>query len=264
MLLVSDVHGAFDALGRIATGSEPLLILGDFINFVDYRTNDGILADVLGYDFVKEVSKLRAMGDYAGSRRLWKERFGGGDTIRNQIRHAVKRQYDALTDVLAGSGAYVTYGNVDWPGILRESLPPGVRFVDGGVVEIEGLAVGIVGGGAPTPLAVPGEVSEVELAEKLRNLGQVDVLCTHLAPAVPALRRDVITGREEGGSEAVLEYLVRERPGFHYFGDIHQPQASRWRVGPTRCVNVGYFRATHRAIRHVGEASYARTNRERK
>ncbi|MDH3398902.1 MAG: metallophosphoesterase, partial [Acidimicrobiia bacterium] len=86
--------------------------------------------------------------------------------------------------------------------------------------------------------------------DKLDRLGPVDILCSHVPPAVAALSTDVITGRVEGSSVAILRYLGRHQPAFHYFGDIHQPQASRWRVGGTRCVNVGYFRATRRAIRH--------------
>jgi Icc-related predicted phosphoesterase len=92
----------------------------------------------------------------------------------------------------------------------------------------------------------------------LDGLGPVDVLCTHVPPAVPALRTDVITGREERGSEPIGEYLRRIQPIYHLFGDVHQPQASTWRVGRTRCVNAGYFRATGRYLRlddaivHIG------------
>lgn len=89
------------------------------------------------------------------------------------------------------------------------------------------------------------------MAHKLDRIGPVDILCSHLPPAITALHTDVITGRVEGSSEAISRYLWRHQPAYHYFGDIHQPQASRWRVGKTRCVNVGYFRATKRAIRHV-------------
>jgi len=240
------------------------VMLGDFVNFVDYRTNDGILADVLGHEFVGEAAKLRANGDYAGSRRLWRDRFGSGnEQIRDGIRAAVEQQYAQLSSALTGARGFATFGNVDWPALLKRSLPAGVRYVDGEAFELEGIVVGLVGGGAPTPLGVPGEVSEVELADKLRNLGPVDILCTHLPPAVPALRRDVITGRLESGSQVLMEYLVRHRPRYHYFGDVHQPQASRWRVGATVCMNVGYFRATRRAVRHVDRTSYARANRER-
>jgi len=251
MLLVSDVHGAFSALARVAQSGEPLLVLGDFINFIDYRTNEGILADVLGTSFVRQMSRYRANGDYAASRRLWKERFGGDATrIREAIMRAVDVQYAAVRAALEGAEAYATYGNVDWPGLLRPALPDGVRFVDGEVIEVEGVAIGMVGGGSPTPLGVPGEVSEDEMERKLDALGPVDMLCTHLPPAIPSLHRDVITGRLEGGSQAVLDYLKALRPTYHYFGDIHQPQAARWRVGSTICVNVGYFRATRRPVRH--------------
>ena len=98
-------------------------------------------------------------------------------------------------------------------------------------------------------IGVPGEVSHEAMAEKLEGLGPVDVLCTHVAPAIRQLSNDVIGGRPKQ-SQAVLDYLHRHRPSWHYFGDIHQPQATTWRVGETTCVNVGYSRATARPIRH--------------
>jgi Icc-related predicted phosphoesterase len=251
MLIVSDVHGAFDHLARLATAGETLLILGDLINYVDYRTMDGIVADVLGREFVRKVARYRAVGDYRGSRGLWQETIAGREAeIRRRIGEEVSNQYRRTGDALADGTAYVTYGNVDWPDALRDCLPDGSFFVDGVVVEIEGFRVGFAGGGAPTPLGVPGEVSEEAMAAKLSALGQVDILCSHLPPAVGALHTDVITGRVEGSSVAIREYLERHEPPFHYFGDIHQPQASRWRLGKTRCINVGYFRATGRAVRH--------------
>jgi len=180
MLLVSDVHGAFHDLARVAQRGEPIVMLGDFVNFVDYRTNEGILADVLGREFVGTAAKFRAKGDYAGSRRVWRERFGAGnEQIRDRIRAAVESQYEELSSALAGAHGYATFGNVDWPALLERSLPAGVTYVDGATFELEGMVIGMVGGGAPTPLGVPGEVSEVELGDKLRALGPVDVLCSH-------------------------------------------------------------------------------------
>ena len=251
MLIVSDVHGRFDALGTLARSGEPLLILGDLINFVDYRTMDGIAAAVLGKDFVRQVAQFRGNGDYQASRALWREHMAGRESeIRRQIGEHVHHQYEETRRALEGGISYVTYGNVDSPEALRSCLPAGSTFVDGEVVEIEGFRVGFVGGGAPTPLGVVGEVSEEAMADKLDRLGPVDILCSHIPPAIPALSTDVITGRAEGSSAAILQYLMKYQPAFHYFGDTHQPQASRWRVGKTRCVNVGYFRATRRAIHH--------------
>jgi Icc-related predicted phosphoesterase len=251
MLIVSDVHGAFEALGQLARSGEPLLILGDLVNYVDYRTMDGIAAEVLGKHFVRQVAGFRATGDYEASRALWREHMTGRETeIRSQIAQHVRRQYEETGRALEGGVSYVTFGNVDRPEALRACLPDGATFVDGDVVRIEGFRVGFVGGGAPTPLGVPGEVSESDMAEKLNGLGPVDILCSHLPPAIAALRTDVITGRAEGSSAAILAYLLEHQPAYHYFGDTHQPQASRWRVEDTRCVNVGYFRATGRAVRH--------------
>ena len=252
MLIVADVHGEFESLGRLAKTGEPLLVLGDLINYVDYRTMDGIAADVLGTEFVRQVAGFRATGDYEASRALWRENMAGRESeIRRKIAELVHDQYEQTRRALDGGISYVTYGNVDSPDALRACLPDGSTFVDGDVVEIEGFRVGFVGGGAPTPLGVPGEVSEEAMAEKLDRIGPVDILCSHVPPALVALRTDVITGRAEGCSEAIRIYLAQHQPAYHYFGDIHQPQASRWRVGKTRCVNVGYFRATRLAIRHA-------------
>ncbi len=250
MLIVSDVHAAFEALAGVAGAGETLLILGDLINLVDYRTGEGAVAEVLGPEFGRRSAALRGAGDYAGMRALWVETIGGRwEEVRAAIDEAVRRQYQEMADALDGATGYVTFGNVDRPDQLAAALPSGMTFVDGDVVEIDGLRFGFVGGGVETPLRAAGEVTDEEMAEKLSGLGAVDVLCSHLPPAVPALHTDVVTGRRERASRPILEYLRSVRPRYHFFGDVHQPQAHRWRVGSTLCVNVGYFRATRRAIR---------------
>jgi len=249
MLLVADIHGANEALARVARLGQPLLVLGDLLNLVDYRSGEGLLADLVGRELVLEVLRLRQEGGYNAANQRWRSFVAGREAeVSARYDALVWAAYEDVALALESAEAYVTYGNADRPGLLRRSLPPGVRFVDGEVVEIEGLRVGIVGGGV-TRLGVPGEVPEEDLAGKLARLGPVDVLCTHAAPAVVQLSRDVIGGRAKG-SPAVLEYLLGRRPRWHYFGDIHQPQAVSWRVGDTVCRNVGYFRATGRAVRH--------------
>jgi len=249
MLLVADVHGATDALRRVAGLGEPLVVLGDLLNFVDYRTYDGLLAEVAGRDLVGEMVAARTAGDHGAAAGLWQGFVAGReDEVRRALGRAIRESYREMAAALAGTEAYVTFGNSDRPDLLRESLPPGVRFVDGEAVEIEGTRVGIVGGGAPA-LGVPGEVSDGEMGAKLSRLGPVDVLATHLSPGRGPLGRDVIGGAGKH-SPAVLDYLLQRQPDYHYFGDVHQPQAVSWRIGRTRCVNVGYFRATGRVVRH--------------
>ncbi len=252
MLIISDVHAAFDELAAVASSGKPLLILGDLLNFIDYRTGEGMAREVYGEEFVQAVIQNRVEGDWAASRSLWaKVSQGREEELRAQIRDAALRQYEQTTKALVGAEAYVTYGNVDWPEALRECLPPGSRFVDGEVVEIEGYRVGFVGGGSPTPIHARGEVSHEEMRAKLTSLGPVDVLCSHLPPAVEPLYRDVVTGRLERSSQPILDYIEAHQPRWHYFGDVHQPQAQHWRIGQTVSINAGYFRATGRAIEHV-------------
>jgi Icc-related predicted phosphoesterase len=249
VLLISDVHGAFDAMRRVAATGETLLVLGDLVNLMDYRTGEGITADLLGVEFARRVARARAAGDYAGMRALWGEAVADDwEPFRARFEQSLLDQYIATREALTGANAFVTFGNVDRPRMLVDHLPDGVRFVDGEVVVIEGLRVGFVGGGVSTPLGAEGEVSDEEMRTKLDRIGAVDVLCSHLPPAVEPLHRDVITGRLERASTPILEYLLDAAPKFHFFGDVHQPQATRWRVGVTVCRNVGYFRATQRAI----------------
>lgn len=250
MLIVSDIHGEFGALARLASSGETLLILGDLVNLLDYRTGEGIISDVMGGDFGRAVAARRGDSDYGGMRQLWTERVAGrADEVRSAMADGVAGQYAECRMALEGAKGYVTYGNVDRPDLLRESLPEGMTFVDGDVIEIDGFTFGFVGGGVATPVGAAGEVSDDQMRGKLDRLGRVDVLCSHLSPAVAPLHRDVITGRLERSSEPILDYLVANEPDFHFFGDVHQPQATMWRVGPTLCRNVGYFRATRRAFR---------------
>ena len=249
MLLLSDIHGAFDAMAALKEFGEPVLVLGDLLNLLDYRTGEGITADVLGRDFALEVAAARARGDYAGMRTLWTGTVTDPEAFRDTFRGAAIAQYQAASRALEGMQSWVTFGNVDRPDMMREYLPDGSTFVDGEAVEIEGLRIGFVGGGTATPMGAQGEVTDDEMRSKLADIGEVDILCSHLPPSIEPLHMDTVTGRLERSSRPILEYLEEFQPRWHFFGDVHQPQASTWRVGATRCQNVGYFRATKRAIR---------------
>jgi Icc-related predicted phosphoesterase len=250
MLFISDVHDSPDALRRLVSMGEEVVILGDLVNLTDYRTGQGAVASVLGIDFASRSSAARAKGDYRQMRSMWFEHTGDSrEEIRKKIGDELAIQYLRAREALQGGHGLVIHGNVDRPEILRESLPEGFRYVHGEVHERNGLRIGFVGGGVSTPLQADGEVSDEEMEAILDEIGSVDVLCTHVAPAIEPLRRDVITGREERGSDPVRTYLEVHQPVLHLFGDVHQPQASTWRVGSTRCVNAGYFRATGRFVR---------------
>ena len=253
MIFVSDVHAAFAALRRLVETGEPVAILGDLANLTDYRNGEGAVADVLGMEFARRSATARAGGDYQTMRAMWLEKVGDKmEDVRRQIGEAIDRQYLDAHKALQGGEGVVIHGNVDRPNALKRSLPPGFRFAHGEVIDHAGLRFGFVGGGVATPLQAQGEVSDEEMSQRLSDLGPVDVLCTHVPAAVRSLRWDVVTGREERGSVPIRDYLESEVPRFHLFGDVHQPQASTWRIGSTRCYNAGYFRATGRFLRIDG------------
>ena len=96
-----------------------------------------------------------------------------------------------------------------------------------------------------TPAGDPwSEVPPEVHAEKVAALGPVDVLFTHIPPALPDLTYDVEARRFEIGSPVLLDYVREHQPRYHLFGHIHQPLAPRTRIGRTECINVGHFQGT--------------------
>lgn len=245
--IVSDVHGAADALSTAAPHGSTLLVLGDLVNLVDYRTLEGIVPDVVGVDIVQQVVDLRTEMRFDDASALWAAQSKGRiEEIQTEVRIRMEQEYEAVGAALARYTAFVTYGNVDNVRLLTESLPDSATFIDTGVIVIDGLRVGFAGGGVPA-IGSSGEVSEEDMAAKLSTLGPVDVLCTHVPPAISMLSTDVVGGRPKG-SAPVLDYVLEHQPGHLFFGDVHQPRAVTWRIGRTQCRNTGYFRATGRAF----------------
>lgn len=245
MQLVADVHGAFGALRRVGQSGDTVLILGDLVNLIDYRTMEGIVPSVVGTEIVQEVVDLRTVGHLDKASEVWRERTAAlGIDVRREVGLLMRREYEAMAVALGNASGFATYGNVDDPELLEAHLPSGMTFVDAEVVEIGRLTFGFVGGGVPR-IGSRGEVLEDEMRQKLESIGPVDVLCTHVPPAIDMLAADVIASPTKG-SRPILDYIDEYRPRFHFFGDVHQPRAAIWQRGGTRCVNVGYFRATGR------------------
>ena len=250
--VVSDLHGAHDALRKAVPEGSNLLLLGDLINFLDYTTMTGILCEVFSPEPVRRVAELRAEGRLDEARRLIRERSAGReDDVRRQIGEKVLEQYQAVFEALPDP-TYMILGNVDRPDLARNfaSQRAGVHLVDGLSLELEGERFGFAGGALPTELNVGGEVTPEEMRAKLEGLGDVDVLCTHIPPAVGELCYDTLARHPEKGSVDILEYIHDVGPRVHYFGHVHQPLVTSLYVGRTLCVNVGYFRATKRAWPH--------------
>jgi Icc-related predicted phosphoesterase len=245
--VVSDVHGNSEALARAGEGADALVCLGDLILFLDYADHArGIFPDLFGAENATRLVGLRNQRRFEEARALSAELWSGLRTDRRTaIEGAVRRQYAELFAAFPAP-TYATYGNVDLPRLWPEFARDGVTVLDGQTTEIGGLRFGFVGGGLPSPMRTPFEIPEEEYAAKVAALGRVDVLCTHVPPAVPDLTYDVVARRFERGSEAVLQAIHDMQPAYALFGHVHQPLRRRLRIGRTECVNVGHFNATGR------------------
>jgi Icc-related predicted phosphoesterase len=250
--VVSDVHGAAEALAHAGDGTDALVCLGDLVLFLDYHDLDrGIFTDLFGVENTRRLLALRNARRFTEARTfsgsLWAGVPGGA---RAAIEQAVRRQYAALFAAFP-TPTYVTYGNVDVPDLWPDYAREGVTVLDGQVVEIGGRTFGFVGGGLRTPMRTPYEIDDDEYAAKVAGLGRVDVLCAHIPPDVPELLYDVEARRMERGSVALLEAIRETQPDLVLFGHVHNPLVRRTRIGRTECVNVGHFRG--RGTPHVVE-----------
>jgi Icc-related predicted phosphoesterase len=250
--VVSDVHGNVEALARAGEGADALIVLGDLLDFVDYREHDkGILGTLFGAEKVGVFARLRREGTreetVAYSRSLWASLEDPGAAVDEAIRVQYAAMFGAMT-----TPTFATPGNVDAPALWPEFAGEGIRILDGESAEIGGLKFGFVGGALLPDGVVPRRNgfwrpylrTREEYDESVGKLEDVDVLCTHVPPALPDLVYDVIARRSEIGSSALLDLITIQQPRWSVFGHVHQPLSPRTRVGRTECRNVGHFKVT--------------------
>jgi Icc-related predicted phosphoesterase len=251
--VVSDVHGNDRALARAADGADGLIVLGDLLEFVDYRNPEqGIMGRLLGPAVTAEFTRLRATGVRAAMVELLEQAWARFDDPRALLREIVAEHYAQTFTVLEKLDVpvWAIPGNVDMPELWPTDGP--VSIVDGTVQVVDGLRFGFVGG-VPLPPGMPVRHSgpwqphfrtDELFGAEVSALGPVDVLCSHAPPAVPDLAYDVVARRREGASTALRARIDADRPSHALFGHVHQPLAPRGRIGSTECVNVGHFRLT--------------------
>jgi Icc-related predicted phosphoesterase len=242
--VVSDVHGRATALRQAKDGADALICLGDLLLFLDYADHtQGIFADLFGADAARELIALRTAQRFEEARAFSSgllASVAGGPSAA--LTSAVNAQYAELFEAMP-TPAYLTYGNVDIPRMWAGHLRPGHRVLDGERTEIGGLTFGFVGGGLRSVYRTPNEIGDDEYAAKVNAVGRVDVLCSHIPPEVPDLLFDTVAQRMERGSQALLDAVRQTQPRYLLFGHVHQPLVAEMKIGRTRCVNVGHFRA---------------------
>jgi Icc-related predicted phosphoesterase len=232
--VVSDVHARADALAKAGEGADAFICLGDLVLFLDYDDpSGGIFADMFGADAAVQLIQLRTERRFSEAREFSAELWAAVEGHpRDLIEAAIREQYADLFAAMP-TPAYVTYGNVDVPGLYTDFVRDGITVLDGETTRIGDLTFGFVGGGLRTPMRTPYEISDEEYAAKVAAVGAVDVLCAHIPPDGRRLER---------GSTALLEAIRATQPRLVLFGHVHNPLVRRTRIGRTECVNVGHFR----------------------
>ncbi len=191
--VVSDVHGNAEALRRAGDGADALLVLGDLVDFVDYHDPaGGILGRVLGPEVSARFGRLRSSGRpgelVAYVRAQWERLPDAAGVIEDAVREQYAELFAALT-----APTWAIPGNVDLPHLWPEYARPGLCLPDGRVEDVCGIRVGFVGG-APLPPGReplrggpwhPHVLRADEYAAAVHRLGPLDLLCSHVPPAVP-------------------------------------------------------------------------------
>lgn len=242
---IADPHGSFeDLIGRIE-GDDTLIVLGDILDLVDWADMSGILPDVMGREkFIARLSAALAAGEGA-ARELREELVSPHGPYSEELYRRVTEQYGRFAEVLRtiGCRAYIIYGNGDIPELLRMTLNGEDRVVLAeGRVTIDGQVFGFVNGALYSPFEMPAEVGEEEFGDRLSEVGEVEVLCTHIPPQVEAATMDIVAGRPVTGSAKLLQYIEERRPAYLYHGHVHQPAQRELLIGDTRVINVGYYK----------------------
>jgi len=249
LIFLSDIHHGLSGLDELPDSKGPIVILGDLINWIDYRDGSGIAKDVFGEEKITKLISYRKDHDFSSRKNLWKELFSSDpEAIQLEIEEKIFKQYKQVFGKLNQHEVWVIPGNVDSVSSMEKAAGDNVKFVDSKIIEYEGYKFGFAGGGVPTPINARGELSEDAFNKKLSRLKEVDIICTHAPPLVNELATDVITNRVEQGWVSLANFILENKPLYSLFGDVHQPKATRWIYGETYCINVGYNRATKKYI----------------
>ncbi len=200
--VVSDVHGSADALARAGDGADALICLGDLLLFVDYADHGAGRARRAVRRRRGRAGTWRCVPPVATTRPATSPgRCGPRSTDREAAVAAAVRQQYAEMFAAFPDPTYATYGNVDVPDGLGRSSPG--RACRCSTARWSSWAAGGSGSsaaGCPRRCGRRSRCADAEFAAKIAAVGRVDVLCSHIPPAVPELLYDTVARRFEQGS----------------------------------------------------------------
>ncbi len=119
--------------------ADVLLVCGDLLNLLDYRSLQGIMVDVYGPEATRRFAGLRTAGRFDEAGKVLRQGMAGREAeIRGLVRAASRAQYEAVFAAFPDR-TYLTHGNVDFPEQFRDLLRPGIQHLDGEAVDVDGL-----------------------------------------------------------------------------------------------------------------------------
>jgi uncharacterized protein len=115
----------------------------------------------------------------------------------------------------------------------------GLRNIHDQLFEAGGRKFGALGYSSPTPFNTPGEYSEDQIAERLRQFAGIErlILICHAPPYGTALDR--VKDGLHAGSRSVLEFIEANQPEYFFCGHIHEAEGRQVKIGETVGINLG-------------------------
>jgi Icc-related predicted phosphoesterase len=249
--IIADIHGEYDALADQLDPDDTAVLLGDYVNLIDFRTLEGILSEVYTREEIIQVLTILARAKGESARKQIREAAPGSPDKYDKLNQLIMDSYRRLFESIP-CRCYMIYGNTDDPQVMREHAGDEIEVIEAGVVDLDGQRFGFVSGSprGPWTIGLPGEMATEEYDRLISTLGPVDVLCTHYPPAVEGITFDTLANRDEAGSDALVAYIEEHSPAHHYFGHVHHPRVVEAVFGSTRLANAGFFREHRTALIH--------------
>lgn len=265
IVIVSDVHGEFDALRSALSPDDTLFIAGDLINIMDFSDySRGILINAFTMEELIEGVKEMLEGKLERIKEALREIATPGEERYQRILPLIEKSYEEFADSIV-CDTYILYGNVDYPDILKENIKGKgedgrANIIDGGTVTIDGITIGMVSGmpSGENTLGFPGEIPLDDYKKSISEIGPVDVLLAHIPPEFSTdgkaggnllekpdetrLSYDTIARRNEPESPDLTEYIKKYSPSYTFFGHVHSPGVRKVKIGRTQVINLGFFR----------------------
>jgi len=248
--IAADIHGAFDQLFDLLAPEDTLILLGDYLNVIDYDDLSGMIAEFVPKEVIKNVLDLISLQKLNEAKKLMADYSFEQEELFKTLTRMSHQQYEKLFAGLHCQ-VYLIWGNVDFPDVLKKHLKPNTHLVENSVIEIDKKRCGLVSGSPQMrySFGMPGELTREEYRKQLYSLDPVDHLFVHAPPAIRDLTFDVLANRDEEGSIDLLSYIDAYKPKTVHFGHVHNPIKSFLRYNDAAdLINVGHFRQTNKIV----------------